>query len=266
MKSTVLTFLLAVSLVLPAAAQAPIEVERLEAGTYRPLYAKGADRTIEVGSFYLSKYAVTNRDFLAFVRANPSWRRSRVKRIFAGEGYLAHWAGDLELGPAAAPNHPVVNVSWFSARAYANWRGMRLPTIAEWEYAAAAGTMHADGRRESGFQESVLREYTARSTAAVRPVHADAPNYWGIHGLHSQVWEWVDDFNSSLVTGESRNNTDLDRGLFCGGASLGASDVTDYAAFVRYAMRSGLEADYTISNLGFRLAADASADLMTQVR
>ena len=79
--------------------------------------------------------------------------------------------------------------------------------------------------------------------------------------MHSLVWEWVDDFNSNLVTGESRNNTELDRQLFCGGASLGASDFTDYAAFIRFALRSGLKADYAMSNLGFRLAADAPPEL-----
>src|SRR5690606_41308237 len=82
-------------------------------------------------------------------------------------------------------------------------------------------------------------------------------NIWGIRGMHDLVWEWVEDFNAGVVTGESRNNTDVDQGLFCGAAALFASDVTEYAAFARFAFRRGLKGDFALGNVGFRVAADA---------
>ena len=74
--------------------------------------------------------------------------------------------------------------------------------------------------------------------------------------MHGLVWEWVDDYNTALVTGESRGDSGLDRNLFCGSESVGSSDPKDYAAFMRFAFRSSLEAKYTVRNLGFRCATD----------
>lgn len=237
---------------------APEGMVRIEGGTYTPLY-RGAvgSGAVQVADFYLNAYPVTNADFLAFVEANPEWRRSQVKRLFADKHYLEHWAGDLELGDAASADRPVVNVSWFAAQAYADWQGTRLPTVAEWEYAASASATQPNGRNDADYDQRILQAYSRRASAALPAVGTTARNYWGVYDLHGLVWEWTEDFNSALVTGESRNNTDLDVQLFCGSASLGASDFTNYAAFIRFALRSSLEADYTVRNVGFRTAADA---------
>jgi formylglycine-generating enzyme required for sulfatase activity len=233
-------------------------MKRINGGPYVPLYRGAFEPPLQdVPTFYLAERPVTNAEFLAFVRANPQWRRSEVKRVFANARYLANWTGDVQLGPDAPADEAVVYVSWFAARAYAGWKGMRLPTTAEWERAAAAGRTTPYGHREAGFREEVLRRYSRGSAGARASAGAATGNYWGIYDLHGTVWEWVEDFNANLVTGESRNNTDLDRDLFCGSASLGASDVEDYGAFLRFALRSGLEAAYTGARLGFRLAADA---------
>ena len=81
------------------------------------------------------------------------------------------------------------------------------------------------------------------------PVHADVttarPDFHGVRGLHGLVWEWVVDFNTAMVTGESRADTGLERDLFCGAGSVGAKDTTDYAAFMRQALRSSLQANNT---------------------
>ena len=72
--------------------------------------------------------------------------------------------------------------------------------------------------------------------------------------LHGLVWEWTSDFNSVLISGESRKDVDKDSNLFCGSAAVGASDLMNYAAFMRYAIRGSLKARYNMSNLGFRCA------------
>lgn len=240
------------------------------AGRYRPLWRQpvpGASRdtvrravvATDVGAFLLDQHAVTNDDFLAFVRAHPEWRRSRVSRLFADASYLHHWRGDLDPGPQAPGRSPVVYVSWFAARAYAAAQGGRLPTVAEWERVAAADETRRDATRDARFLTRV-REFYARPAPAVLPaVGSTYRDVWGIDDMHGLIWEWTLDFNSALVSGESRADGSLDRSLFCGAGASGAADFADYAAFMRFAYRASLEARYTTAQLGFRVAYDAPA-------
>jgi len=231
----------------------------IPAGTYEPLLRTKLDAPqVPVPAFLLDERPVSNADYLAFVTANPKWRRSQVSPLFADKSYLQHWAGDLEPGPAAPPDAPVVRVSWFAARAYARWAGKRLPTTAEWELAAAAGYDRPDGRNDEAMKRD-LYAWLARPVPAVLGDPANLrPNLHGVRGLHGLVWEWVDDFNTAMVTGESRADNGIDRDLFCGAGSVGASDTTDYAAFMRAALRSSLKAPNTTTSLGFRCARGAA--------
>jgi formylglycine-generating enzyme len=230
---------------------------RIPAGTYEPLARTVKDPAkVDVAAYQLDVLPVTNADYLAFVTANPKWRRSQVSRLFADSSYLEHWAGDLQPGLRAPADAPVVRVSWFAARAYARWTGKRLPTTAEWELAAAAGYTRPDGRNDEAFNRD-LYAWLARPVPPVLPSVATAKaNLHGARGLHGLVWEWVEDFNTAMVTGESRADSGLDRDLFCGAGSVGAKDPSDYAAFMRQALRSSLKANNTTSSLGFRCARD----------
>jgi len=229
----------------------------IPAGIYEPLLRTTKDAAkVAVPAFLLDERPVTNAEYLAFVQANPKWRRSQVSTLFADESYLQHWTADLEPGPTAPLGAPVVRVSWFAARAYARWAGKRLPTMAEWELAAAAGYDRPDGRNDEAMKRD-LYAWLARPVPAVLPEAASLrPDYHGVRGLHGLVWEWVDDFNTAMVTGESRADGGLDRDLFCGAGSVGAGDTTDYAAFMRAALRSSLKARNTTTALGFRCARD----------
>ncbi len=236
---------------------APQGMARIGEGTYRPFFISQGDvKEISVAAFYLDCLPVTSGDFLAFVRANPQWRRSQAKRIFVDEGYLKNWAGDLDLGTNASPNSPVTFVSWFAAKAYAQWKGKRLPTTAEWEYAASASSSRANAGRDPEFQRQVLEWYSAPSAQRLPPVGARPPNFWGIRDLHGLIWEWVADFNTAMVTGDARGDSDPNRQLFCGAGAQGAQNVEDFPAFMRYAFRSSLNAAYCVHNLGFRCAKD----------
>jgi len=228
----------------------------IPAGEYRPLTRSATDpESVAVAAFALDVLPVTNAGFLDFVRAHPQWRRSRVSPLFADATYLQHWSGDLELGAAAPPDAPVVNVSWFAARAFARARGQRLPSVSEWELAASAGYTTPSGRNEPEFLRD-LYAWLSQPTPAVLPSAATAKaNLHGARGLHGLVWEWVDDFNTAMVTGESRADTGLDRDLFCGAGAADARDTGDYAAFMRQALRSSLQARQGTSSLGFRCAS-----------
>ncbi len=263
-----LTLALAPAAAAAARATAPApEMVRLPGGEYRPLYrqpVRDARRdtvvrrvvSARLPAFDLDRRPVTNAEFLAFVREDPRWRRSRVSRLFADESYLRHWRGDLDPGPGAPAGSPVVHVSWFAARAYAAARGKRLPTVAEWELAGAADERRRDARSDPGFLER-LRSWYARPLPAVLPaVGTGFRNVWGVEDMHGLVWEWTLDFNSALVSGESRADAALERSLYCGAGASGAADFSDYAAFMRFAHRASLEARYTSAGLGFRCARD----------
>lgn len=231
----------------------------IPAGNYAPLLrGKDEPERVLVASFKLDARPVTNADFLAFVRAEPKWRRSRVSPLFADTGYLGDWTSDLELGSRAPAESPVVRVSWFAARAYAKWAGKRLPTTAEWERAAAAGFSTPDGATEAGFSSAALAWYSRPTPEILPAAGSGRANFFGAHDLLSLVWEWVDDFNTAMVTGESRGDTGLERTLFCGAGAVGARDLTNYPAFMRAGLRSSLRASYVVPNLGFRCAQSLS--------
>jgi sulfatase modifying factor 1 len=245
------------AILLSAAAASASELIPVPAGIYQPLFRGENDlKEIPVSRFLIAAAPVTNGEFLAFVHANPQWQRSRVKRLFADENYLKHWADDAELGTGCDAAQPVTWVSWFAAKSYCSWKSARLPTTAEWELAAAVGFTQADGAKEPEFKQAIARWYGTPSPATLPTAGSGRANLLGIHDLHGLVWEWTSDFNSAIVTGDARGDTGLERQLFCGAGSLGAKDPSNYPAFMRFGFRSSLKAAYTVHNLGFRYAKD----------
>ena len=240
-----------------ASGNLPEGMVQIPSGIFKPLFRSTADfKEIAVPSFCLDALPVTNGDFLQFVRANPRWRRSGVKRLFADTSYLSNWAGDFSLGTNAPIHSPVTYVSWFAAKAYAQWKGKRLPTVAEWEMVAAAGIARPDGENDPALKQALQKWYTSASDQTLANVGSGPANYWHINDMHGLVWEWVADFNTATVTGDARGDSGLDRQLYCGSGSVGARDPGDFAAFMRYGFRSSLKAEYCVHNLGFRCAKD----------
>ncbi|MDI9240344.1 formylglycine-generating enzyme family protein [Lysobacter sp. LF1] len=210
-----------------------------------------------VAPFDLQRRPVTNGDFLAFVRANPQWRRDNVARVFAEERYLQHWQGPATLGPNALPEQPVVWVSWFAANAYCKARNARLPTWSEWEFASAADETRRDARSDPAWRERILAWYSRPSNKALARAGLQAPNAWGVQDLHGLVWEWTEDYSALLVSDDNRNQGDPDKLKFCGAGALSMSDVENYAVLMRVAMLSSLNGADATANLGFRCARDS---------
>lgn len=249
--------------VLPATDRSPAppahhNAVKVPAGTVAPLFGLDPGQTrLPVESFWLDAVPVTNAQFLAFTRAQPQWAHGKPPRMLADATYLRHWKRGAP--PAALANAPVVHVSWYAAGAYCSWRNGRLPTTLEWEYAGAASATVADASQDPVFVNQILGWYAARGNAMQNNVAVgkSKPNLYGIHDLHGLVWEWTGDFNSVFVTGDNRQDGDKVKNLFCGAGSTGAARREDYAAFMRYAMRSSLSANFSTANLGFRCAYDA---------
>jgi formylglycine-generating enzyme required for sulfatase activity len=229
---------------------------KLPGGAFRSALKYEDASQVRIAPFELQKRPVTNAEFLAFVQANPQWRRDRVASVLAEPRYLSQWAGPTTLGEAAQPQQPVVQVSWFAASAYCGAQGARLPTWSEWEYAAAADETRRDARSDPAWRERILAWYSKPSNTSLPRAGLQAANAWGVQDLHGLVWEWTDDFSSLLVSGDNRVQGDADRLKFCGAGALSMDDRENYAVLMRVAMLSSLEARDTTANLGFRCARE----------
>ena len=226
----------------------------IEGGSYIPLYGRDSLQ-VTIVNFQMDVYPVTNQDYLEFINKYPKWKRSQVKKIFADDNYLITWNSDIELGNQQVLLAPITNISWFAANDYCQCQGKRLPTVDEWEYVAMANKDLPDARQLDSYNTYILGWYEKPRTFN-NEIGSTFKNYWNVYDLHGLVWEWTSDFNSVMISGESRKDVDNDSNLFCGSAAIGATDLMNYAAFMRYATRGSLKAKYAMKNLGFRCVKD----------
>jgi formylglycine-generating enzyme required for sulfatase activity len=212
------------------------------AGTFQmgDLYGEGWDnetplREVRIASFYLGKYQVTQGQWERVMVANPSM---------------------FQKGPA----YPVEQVSWLDVSAFiqrlnamAPGGGVfRLPTEAEWEYAARSG-----GKKElyaGGDDIRTLGWYSENSEGATQPAGLKAPNGLGLFDMSGNVWEWCQDIyfpEGSAAPGRDRLNAKIDaRERVIRGGSWNLD-----AWSARCSRRFGFREDYFGAGLGFRLAA-----------
>ena len=229
---------------------------KIDSGSYRAFIGKDSNNIIKVKSFYIDDSPVTNAEYLTFLKANPQWTRSKVLRLYADSTYLKHWKGDYQLPEKINPDAPVTNVSWFAAEAYAKSVGKRLPTIEEWEYVGLADRCSKNASDKPHFTDFILREYQQRKSNMNKVVRQGEPNFYGVYDMYGMVWEWTYDFHSVMMSGESRKDNTTNESLFCAGGAITASDLRNYAAFVRYALRGSIKANNCLNDLGFRCARD----------
>lgn len=192
--------------------------------------------------FLLGRYPVTFTDWDAFA---ASAGRSRV----ADEGW-------------GRGTRPVVNVTWQDAQAYAAWlrqrtgRRFRLPSEAEWEYAARAGTLSAyhwgdvaDRSRAQFFDEA------AAAPSGTAPVGSFPPNALGAHDMLGNVWEWVEDCWNEFYVGAPCDGSAWTTGD-CGRRVLRGGSWQDVARQIRCASRNRNGVDFCCNDYGFRIACD----------
>ncbi|KJY21381.1 formylglycine-generating enzyme family protein [Streptomyces katrae] len=246
-----------------------------------PADAEGPVREVAVEPFRIAATTVTNAQFATFVKATghvteaerfgfsftfgafltdataavsppvagvPWWRAVEGATWRSPEGPGSHVTG--------RQSHPVVHVSWNDALAYCAWSGTRLPTEAEWEYAARGGLeqrrypwgdeLTPGGRHMCNIWQG---EFPVLNTGAdghvsTAPVKSFRPNGFGLYNTVGNVWEWCAD----LFTpggGTSR--------AMRGGSYLCHDS---YCNRYRVAARSSNTPDSSTGNIGFRVAAD----------
>ncbi|MFE0144894.1 formylglycine-generating enzyme family protein [[Kitasatospora] papulosa] len=256
---------------------------------------EGPVREVRVSPFRIDAHAVSNRRFAEFVSATghvTEAERFGWSYVFAGflpaalrrgagrpEG-TPWWCGvegarwDAPEGPGSGiedrGDHPVVHVSWNDARAYSRWAGARLPTEAEWEYAARGGLEQArypwgDELTPGGEHRCNIWQgrFPTRNTAedgyaGTAPVDAYQPNGFGLYNMAGNVWEWCQDWWSTTHPAGRRSDPrgpgSADTKVMRGGSYLCHRS---YCNRYRVAARTRNTPDSTTGNLGFRCVRSA---------
>jgi len=177
---------------------APIDQRRMRwmaPGTFRmgsrtDESPRGADeldqREVQIANgFWLDETEVTNAAYRQFVRSEPAWQKGAPGPDQANQDYLGDWVGPAQFA-AGRDQLPVNYVSYHAAQAYCRWAGKRLPTEAEWEYAARSGIWTAywwGGEMDAAF---------ANNGDRLLPVgRPDTANRWGFYDILGNVLEWT---------------------------------------------------------------------------
>ncbi len=231
------------------------EFVHISGGEFRSVIPEAeGDNLIAVGDFSVQDAPVTNAEFLRFVLLHPEWQRGSAVSLFVDDQYLSTWAGPISLAPESGQQQPVTQVSWFAANEYCESQNARLPSWYEWEYLAAANDDMADARHLAEWRQGILSWYSQKGGDQIADVRSEPANYYQVFDTHKLVWEWVDDFNAFLVSGDNREQGGADQLQFCGAGAISMEEKENYAILMRVAMLSSLEARYTTRNLGFRCA------------
>jgi sulfatase modifying factor 1 len=255
---------------------------------------------VELGDFYLDVTTVTNAQFAEFVKATAYVTEAEelgVSAVFhlAFRANAADVANRVEGAPwwlairranwrqpegpgsdiETRQDHPVVHVTWNDAQAYAGWAGKRLPTEAEWEYAARGGL---EGARFAWGDELMPRgewlcniwqgDFPNQNTEedgflTTAPVRSFWPNGFGLYQMAGNVWEWCADWFDPTYYAASAAKDPKGPVSGLARAMRGGSYLChdSYCYRYRVAARSSNTPDSASANVGFRCANSVSGTL-----
>ena len=190
--------------------------------------------SVTLSGFYMGKYEVTQAQWKAVMGSNPS-----------------HNKGD---------NLPVENVSWDDVQAFIRklnqltGKRYRLPTEAEWEYAARGGNQSRGYKYAGGNNIDEVAWYDGNSGERTHPVGKKRPNELGLYDMSGNVWEWCSDWYDEDYYGNSPQNNP--QGPASGSYRvLRGGSWSDYAIYCRSAYRYGYTPDSRSGSIGFRLVS-----------
>ncbi|MBS4206897.1 formylglycine-generating enzyme family protein [Bacillus sp. FJAT-50079] len=264
-----------------------------------PADGEGPIRKVKVRPFLMDRYTVTNEKFSRFVDETGyktdaekyGWSfvfykllsekmANSVSQVVQGTPWWSVVEGAYWFQPEGPDStiqsrmdHPVVHISWNDAKAYCGWAGKRLPTEAEWEFAARGGLIQKRypwGDELTPNEEHLCNiwqgKFPVHNTLedgylGTAPVHSFQPNGYGLYQMSGNVWEWCEDWFSP--TFHQKEGSDNPKGPAVGetksmrGGSYLCHD--SYCNRYRVAARTSNTPDSSTGNLGFRCVKDVES-------
>mgnify|MGYP006282407949 CR=1 FL=1 len=154
--------------------------------------------SIQMESFSMSQYEITNEQYCAFlnsIQVDESGRANGILYIDIGdEDCGVRFSGSTFSPKEGKWNNPVSEITWVGAQAFSQWIGCRLPTEAEWEYAARGGQKARDTKFSGSNDVNEVAWYQQNSDGHCHEVGTKAPNELGLYDMSGNVWEWCYDY------------------------------------------------------------------------
>ncbi len=245
---------------------------------------------VKVSDFYIGKYEITVAEFEDYLNSNSYHGFDRFGVLhklpaapdstwWQGHPYAKkYWSSQLKTWWGWNPNYPMFHVTWFDAISYCNWlsreaglqecyslnknggvvcnfskNGYRLPTEAEWEFAASGG-IKTHKYRFSGSNNFNDVAWVDDNTFLIgpKPVGTKKPNELGIYDMSGNVWEWCTDYYSPYYYKNSPYDNPVNKN-YTGYRSLRGGSWHYRVSYATIYTRDGPKAGYTNYNYGFRV-------------
>jgi formylglycine-generating enzyme required for sulfatase activity len=272
----------------PDKTSAPDRFIKIEGGTFQMGSEEGDSdekpvHSVTLSSFYMGAYEVTNEEYCQFLNAKGNQTEGGVEWINLSGAYDDEKCRIIKNGSTFSvqtgyERYPVIYVSWYGAKAYCDWLSAktglpyRLPTEAEWEYAAGNGAKHTKYSWGNGLPSGKKGGNVADETAKKRysdwtifegytdgyvysaPVGSFEPNELGLYDMSGNVWEWCWDWYGAYPTSSQTDPIGADSGSYRvrrGGSWLSVP------VNARCAYRGNFTPGFRSDDLGFRLARAA---------
>lgn len=212
---------------------------------------------VSLKSFYMDRYEVSNEQYAAFLTAygsNTVKSGDYVGQLMIGEfQWNVQKKGNKWIVQNGYEKHPVANVTWYGANEYARYYGMRLPSEAEWEFAAKGGKESKGFKYAGGNKIEEVAWYSSNSEKKIHVIGTKKSNELGIYDMSGNVWEWCADTAQEDYSGAPKDGSawvESGKGkkrITRGGAWLG------FEENCRVIYRARNKPDDLLVNVGFRL-------------
>lgn len=239
------------------------EIHRIRAetglSTPEPFMPEVPSRKVTVSDFFMDTFDVTNQQFSQFVKAVPSWSKEQADPSLHNGRYLEHWVDGSP--PDDLLDHPVVFVTWQAAVAYCEWRGKRLPTEIEYEWAAQDGVAPIEYPWGNSPPSNDVVNWSGNGIRTTVPVGSYPPNARGLYDMSGNVWHftsdpWLGSYAEMSARSDEFQQSAADPGIrrVVRGGSWGAN-----AANLRVRYRDSHRPFDAREMVGFRCAKPVSA-------